>query len=86
MEYVAQKYGKLQKNGETIMNKADFLRDIDVRKIEATEKILLDLRRKNLIGLFPSADGEEISFATNIVLRIKKIHEWLPRFEMEVSA
>ena len=82
IEYVSQKSGR--KNGdEVLLSKAALFEDMADKKQDMIEKKLSDLRRKNLISLVPGDDGEDIVFEPVAIRRIKKIHEWLPRFEGE---
>ncbi|HEX3019956.1 MAG TPA: cyclic nucleotide-binding domain-containing protein [Chitinispirillaceae bacterium] len=81
--YVAQKSGQETGDG-TVLMKSALLEDLSEDKLDLLEKSLMDLRRKNLINLFPSDEDTAIVFSKEVIIRIKKIKEWMPAFEMEV--
>ncbi|NLE01786.1 MAG: cyclic nucleotide-binding domain-containing protein [Fibrobacter sp.] len=82
--YVAQKSGVESDEG-TMLMKTALIEDLSDKNPEKLDKKLLDLRRKNLINILPSADDSSIIFRKELLIRIKKIREWLPKFEMEVQ-
>ncbi|MBD3315852.1 MAG: cyclic nucleotide-binding domain-containing protein [Chitinivibrionales bacterium] len=82
--YIAQKSGNVTEDG-TILSRNALLEDLSDKNPEHLQKHLVDLRRLNLINLWPSEDDMSIIFRPETLSRIKKIREWLPKFEMEVS-
>ncbi len=82
--YVAQKSGQETDEG-TVLMKSALLEDFSEQKIDQLEKNLIDLRRKNLINLYPTDNDTAIVFKKEILTRIKKIKQWIPAFESEVS-
>jgi len=84
IEYVAQKSGAETAEG-TRLSKADFMEDMADKGRDKVEKTLLDLRRRNLINIMPEGQDLIIIFKPETISRIKKIKEWLPRFEMDVA-
>lgn len=81
--YVAQKSGTEHLEGTRLM-KAALLNDLADKNPDRIEKNLLDLRRRNLINTLPEENDTLIIFRPEVLSRIKKIKEWLPRFEMDV--
>ncbi len=82
--YVAQKSGKETAEGTTLLKSA-FLEDMSDKNPDKIEKMLLDLRRRNLINIMPMGSDSQLIFKQETLSRIKKIKEWLPRFEMDVA-
>jgi len=82
--YVAQKSGSETQEG-TSLKKSVLIRDLKDMKPEKLEKILMDLRRRGLLNLLPSGSDTVILFQKETVIRLKKIKEWLPRFEDEAK-
>lgn len=83
--YVAQKSGEETEDG-TSLPKSLLLRDLGDRKPEAVDRCLLDLKRRNLINMMPQESDVSITFRRETLGRIKKIKEWLPRFERDPEA
>lgn len=83
--YISQKSGFEAEDG-IHLKRSDLHDELSARDAEHLEKHLLDLRRRNLIVLFPTADGDSvIVFRKGVLGRIKKIQEWLPRFSEELA-
>jgi CRP-like cAMP-binding protein len=82
--YVAQKAGQETDDG-TLLLKSILFKDLSGKDNSKLEKNLLDLRRRNLITMFPRGDDFEIVFRKESITRIKKIKDWLPKFEMELA-
>lgn len=82
--YIAQKSGTETPEG-TKLSKLAFMEDMADKDRDKLEKTLLDLRRRNLINFMPEGSDWIIIFKPETLSRIKKIKEWLPRFEMDVS-
>lgn len=82
--YIAQKSGTETPEG-TKLSKSAFMEDMADKDPSKLEKTLLDLRRRNLINIMPESKDSIIIFKPETLSRIKKIKEWLPRFEMDVS-
>lgn len=82
--YVAQKSGKETPEGTTL-SKSAFMADMAEKNPDKIEKMLLDLRRRNLINIMPEGNDTLLIFQQQTLSRIKKIKEWLPRFEMETA-
>jgi CRP-like cAMP-binding protein len=82
--YIAQKSG-IETNDGTTLHKSALQSDLEEKRSDNLEKNLLDLKRRNLISVFPSDNDDIILFKKETLLRIKKIKEWLPRFEMEIA-
>jgi CRP-like cAMP-binding protein len=82
--YVAQKSGQETPDGVSLAKSA-LLEDLSDKKPEHLEKILMDLRRKGLADLLPQEKDTLIIIKPEILSRIKKIKEWLPRFESSLS-
>jgi CRP/FNR family cyclic AMP-dependent transcriptional regulator len=80
--YVAQKSGIETEDG-TALAKSLLVNDLDPKNADHLEKNLLDMKRRNLISIMPSQSDEAIVFKKETLSRIKKIKEWLPRFEQE---
>ncbi len=81
--YIAQKSGIETDDGTTLQRIA-LVNDLQDKDSDNLEKNLLDLKRRNLVSLLPGANDTTILFKKETLLRIKKIKEWLPRFEMEI--
>jgi CRP-like cAMP-binding protein len=77
--YVAQKSG-VAKGNDVTLAKSRLVADLADTDTSALQKDLLDLRKKNMIGLTPEDDDETIVFSRASLARIKKIREWVPRF------
>ena len=84
IEYVSQKSGK-SVGKETALRVSDLLDDMADKKPDVIEKRLADLRRRNLVSITPGDRGDLIMYDAAVIRRIKKIHEWLPKFEAEVT-
>lgn len=82
--YVAQKSGRDTKDG-TLLSKTSLLQDIADKNQARVDKMLMDMRRRNLINILPDNNDSLIVFKRETVSRIKKIKDWLPRFEMEIE-
>jgi CRP-like cAMP-binding protein len=83
--YVAQKEGVETSEGTTLL-KSILLKDIETKNRDHLEKSLLDLKRRNLLNINPAENGDSmIVFEREVLKRIKKIKEWVPRFEQEES-
>jgi CRP/FNR family transcriptional regulator, cyclic AMP receptor protein len=83
--YVAQKQGVETKDGTTLL-KSCLQKDLDSKNSDHLEKSLLDLKRRNLLTIMPSENNDSmLIFEKEVLARIKKIKEWVPRFEQEVS-
>lgn len=82
--YIAQKSGTETPEG-TKLSKSAFMEDMADKDRDKLEKTLLELRRRNLINILPEGADSIIIFKPETLSRIKKIKEWLPRFEMDVS-
>jgi hypothetical protein len=82
--YVAQKNGKENAEGTTIM-KSILIKDFSEKNSGYLERSLLDLKRRNLINLAPVDSDMAITFKDGDLRRITKIKEWLPHFEREFS-
>jgi CRP-like cAMP-binding protein len=82
--YVAQKSG-IETDEGTTLQKSLLLKDLEAKSSDHLEKNLLDLKRRNLVNIMPEATDAAILFKKETLSRIKKIKEWLPRFEMEVQ-
>jgi CRP/FNR family transcriptional regulator, cyclic AMP receptor protein len=80
--YVAQKSGAETDEGTTLA-KSLLIKDLDPKNAGHLEKNLLDMKRMNLVSIMPTQTDETIIFRKETLARIKKIKEWLPRFEME---
>jgi len=78
--YVAQKSGVETDDG-TSLSKAALITDLGDKRTDRLDKILFDLKRKNLINMEPAKNDTLIIFKRETINRIKKIKEWLPRFE-----
>ncbi len=82
--YVAQKSGVETDEGTTLP-KSLLINDLDPKNADHLEKNLLDMKRNNLLSIMPTQNGDTIIFKKETLSRIKKIKEWVPRFEMENS-
>ena len=82
--YVAQKTGQDTEDG-TVLMKSALLEDLSEKGTDKLDKHLLDLKRRGLINLFPAGNDMRILFCKDSLSRIKKIKEWLPKFEMELT-
>ena len=83
--YVAQKAGVETKDGATLL-KSLLLKDLESKTGDHLEKSLLDLKRRNLLNIMPADDHDAVLiFEKEVLSRIKKIKEWVPRFEQEPS-
>ena len=82
--FIAQKKGVETDEG-TSLRKTALMDENAGKKTDRIEKYLLDLRRHNLINLFPNGSDTEIIFRKETLARIKKIKEWVPRFERELQ-
>lgn len=82
--YVSQKSGKETKNG-TILPMKDFIQDMASKNVSGIEKMLGSLQRREIVSIFPSADGSDnvILFEKERLSRIRKIKEWIDRFRMD---
>jgi hypothetical protein len=79
--YVAQKAGVETKEGTTLL-KSLLVKDLDGKSSDHLEKGLLDLKRRNLINIVPAENNDAmLIFAKEVLNRIKKIKEWVPRFD-----
>jgi CRP-like cAMP-binding protein len=81
--YVAQKSGQETEEGTSLMKSA-LMEDLSDKDTGKLERNLLDLRRRNLINLFPSGNDMNILFKKEMLSRIKKIKEWYLKFQMEI--
>jgi hypothetical protein len=81
---VAGKSGQQTDEG-TVLMKSALLQDLTEEKIGLLEKNLKDLCREKLIKLIKSDNDTAIVFKNEVLSRIKKIKEWIPAFELEVS-
>jgi CRP/FNR family transcriptional regulator, cyclic AMP receptor protein len=83
--YVAQKEGVEGAEGTTLL-KSFLLKDIDSVNSDHLEKSLLDLKRRNLLNMIPTDQNDfELIFEKEVLSRIKRIKEWVPRFEQEIA-
>jgi CRP-like cAMP-binding protein len=83
--YVSQKSGIETKDG-TMLMKSVFVNDLENRNCDNLEKSLIDLKRRNLLDIMPAENNDDmLIFDKDVLGRIKKIKEWLPRFEEELS-
>jgi CRP-like cAMP-binding protein len=80
--YVSQKSGTETDDG-TALAKSLLVKDLDPKNADRLEKNLLDMKRRNLVNIMPSQGDATIIFRKETVSRIKKIKEWVPRFEQE---
>lgn len=81
--YVAQKSGVETEEG-TALRKSALIEDMKDKDQNRLDKSLLDLRRRGLINIMPEGTETVIVFRKETLTRIKKIKEWLPRFEMTI--
>lgn len=84
IDSVAGKSGQQTDEG-TVLMKSALLQDLTEEKIGLLEKNLKDLCREKLIKLIKSDNDTAIVFKNEVLSRIKKIKEWIPAFELEVS-
>ncbi|MBD3390525.1 MAG: cyclic nucleotide-binding domain-containing protein [Chitinivibrionales bacterium] len=82
--YVAQKSGRESEEG-VMLSKSALLEDLSDKNPDQLEKSLLDLRRRGLAEVMPQEHDTMIIFQPETLSRIKKIKEWLPKFEMSVA-
>lgn len=83
--YVAQKSGNETTDGMSL-KQSILLGDMEEKDNGSnTEKLLLDLRRRGLITINPIQGDFEIIFKPDLLSRVKKIKEWISRFEMEIN-
>ncbi len=82
--YIAQKSG-IETDDGTTLQKSVLVKDLEAKGSDNLEKNLLDLKRRNLISIMPSGNDAAILFKKETLVRIKKIKEWLPRFELETA-
>ncbi len=81
--YIAQKEGVESTEGTTLL-KSFLLKDIDNKNADHLEKSLLDLKRRSLLNIVPTETNDSmLVFEKEVLSRIKKIKEWVPRFEQE---
>jgi CRP/FNR family cyclic AMP-dependent transcriptional regulator len=83
--YVAQKSGQETIEG-TALYKSALAEDLsDLNDSALLEKKLAELARTGLILMLPAEEETLIVFQKDRLIRIKKIREWLPKFEMELE-
>ena len=83
--YVAQKAGVETEEGTTLL-KSMLLKDLESKNGDHLEKSLLDLKRRNLLSIMPKENNDAmLLFEKEVLSRIKKIKEWVPRFEQDIS-
>jgi CRP/FNR family transcriptional regulator, cyclic AMP receptor protein len=83
--YVAQKSGQETIEG-TALYKSAVAEDLsDLSDSALLEKNLSELTRTGLILMLPAEEETLIIFQKEKLNRIKKIREWLPKFEMELE-
>lgn len=82
--YVAQKSG-VDAGSETTLKKSALLADLSDKNPDRLEHNLLNLRRRNLINTEPDGDDVRLVFNKDDLNRIKKIKEWLPKFEQKID-
>ena len=83
--YVAQKSGQETIEG-TALYKSVLAEDLsDLNDSTLLEKNLAELTRTGLILMLPAEEKTLIVFQKERLIRIKKIREWLPKFEMELE-
>jgi len=81
--YVAQKSGEESADGTRLLKTA-LVEDLAEKENERLERCLLELRRLNLISVMPSDGDGIIIFSKEKLSRIKKIRQWLPKFEADM--
>lgn len=81
---VAQKSGQQTDEG-IVLKKSVLLDGFSEEKNFLLEDNLKDLYRKKLIKIIPSDNDSVIVFKKEVLVRINKIKEWIPAFELEVS-
>jgi hypothetical protein len=83
--YVSQKQGAETGEG-TMLLKSALAGDLTHTTPEQLDKILLNLKRKALISMLPADnDDATIIFDRDTLSRVKKITQWLPRFQEEIQ-
>ena len=82
--YVAQKSGRETDEG-TVLMKSALMEDLSDKDSGRLEKNLMELRRKNCINMLPQGADISILFKKETLSRIKKIKEWLPKFQMDLQ-
>lgn len=81
--YLSQKEGVETHEG-TALAKSVLLRDLENKNSDHFEKSLMDMKRLDLINIMPAENGDAmLLFEKEVLRRIKKIKEWVPRFEQE---
>jgi CRP-like cAMP-binding protein len=84
--YVAQKSGQETVEG-TALYKSALVEDLsDQNNTAILEKNLAELAQSGLIIILPVEEETLILFKKERLIRIKKIKEWLPKFELETEA
>ncbi|MBN1127690.1 MAG: cyclic nucleotide-binding domain-containing protein [Chitinispirillaceae bacterium] len=84
--YVAQKSGQETPDG-TSLYKSALVEDLADQSDHASlERSLQELNKRGFIVVLPLEDDTLIIFQKERLVRIKKIKEWLPKFEMAVEA
>jgi hypothetical protein len=83
--YVAQKSGQETVEG-TSLYKSALAEDLSDQSDPALlDKNLTELTRIGLITMLPTEDETLIVFRKERLIRMKKIREWLPKFEMKLE-
>ena len=83
--YVAQKEGLETQEGTTL-SKSSLISDLENKNSDHLEKSLLEIKRRNLMTIMPMENGDAtLIFEKEVFRRIKKIKEWVPRFEQEIA-
>jgi CRP/FNR family transcriptional regulator, cyclic AMP receptor protein len=82
--YVAQKSGTETGEG-TVLRREALVADQKDKGQGNIDKALFELRRRGLINMFPVENDMEIVFKKETLSRIKKIKEWLPKFEAGIK-
>ena len=83
--YISQKEGLETKEGTTL-SKSSLIKDLENKNSDHLEKSLLDLKWRNLITIMPAENNDAtLIFEKGVLRRIKKIKEWVPRFEQEIT-
>jgi CRP/FNR family transcriptional regulator, cyclic AMP receptor protein len=78
--YVAQKSGTETDEGTELSRQA-LIADQEGTPAINIDKSLFELRRRGLINMLPIENDMQILYRKETLSRIKKIKEWLPRFE-----
>lgn len=81
---VAQKSGQQTDEG-IVLKKSALSECLSEEKNSLLDDNLNDLHRKNLIKIVPSDNDPAIVFKDEVLTKIRKINEWIPAFELEVS-